>query len=99
MKGLDFRQIIEKPAGKRALIGGCLVLAFILLGFLVLFLVSEFSSFLVDEASWYLLLFLGIVWLVQWAAHVVFFTVHSDEKGKVQSSVPGWVASFGPPCC
>lgn len=90
-------ELLQKYTTRKTLQTGLLVLAYILVAFFVLFLVNRLSDFSLNGAGWCLLLFLAIVWLVQWLVHLFVFNRHSSEDGeKIVMTKVQWAYSFLP---
>lgn len=90
-------ELLQKNTTRKTLQTGLLVLAYILVAFFVLFLVNRLSDLSLNGAGWCLLLFLAVVWLVQWLVHLFMFNRHSSEDGeKIVMTKVQWACSFLP---
>ncbi len=88
---------LQKSTARRTLQSGLLVIGYILVAFFVLYLVDTVSTLTLNGAGWCLLLFLTIIWLVQWIVHLYLFSRFSSEDGeKVMMSKGQWGLSFLP---
>ena len=89
--------LMQKNITKKTLRTGLLIAAYVLVGFLVLFLVHTLSPWKLNGAGWGLLLLLALVAIVQWLTLLFVFNKYSDADGeKARMNKFRWFVSFLP---
>ena len=91
------KELLQKNVTKKTLIGGTIITAFILCGFLAAFIVHEASAYKINAAGWGLLAILVAVFLIEWAFILFMFDKNSSEDGESLNMSPlKWCICFAP---